>query len=126
MDRIIKFRIWDVGRMFYKCSVGEHNPSVYDSEKGFVGWKECTEDAIFMQFTGLYDKNGKEIWEGDLVKVYANYEGDYWVEEFIGIIEYVDGGFSIRGGRFFYADINTSCEVIGNIYEDAKLLKKEQ
>ena len=71
------------------------------------------EDFILMQFTGLLDKNGKEIYEGD---IYLPRDG---VKR---IIEFKDGCFAEKNS-FPTFRIELGGEVIGNIYENPELLK---
>ena len=70
------------------------------------------------QCTGLKDKNGKLIYEGDIVK-------DLIIPEIFYIVKWFNSGFYLEStisGSFFKFD-NTQQEVIGNIYENPELLK---
>ena len=74
------------------------------------------------QYTGLTDKNGKRIFEGDIVDILTE-------NEEIGIVAYDDGGFLVNADGFdvdFHSNINgTDLEVIGNIHDNPELLKGE-
>lgn len=89
---------------------------------------ETLDKFILMQSTGLKDKNGTEIYEGDIVRVTDEDESTDFCDGGIGTINgldklfmwYIDG--DVENGLF---DINSSyyIEVIGNIYENPELLE---
>ena len=127
--REIKFRAWDKSN---QCMVypGEEN-TVFTFTNGILCvecletvWKEgggetYEKDEFFqvdceiMQFTGLKDRHGKEIYEGDIVD-YGNGRNK--------VVEFIDGCFCICGITAM-PKLMTLYPVIGNIYENPELLK---
>jgi uncharacterized phage protein (TIGR01671 family) len=131
--REIKFRAWDKeykkmmewGKQLKGLSQnGIKTVMSYNSEDG---WSDCynLKDIELMQYTGLKDKNGKEIYEGDIVKYFDNKEHIVVVEN---IKELGTGMYLKRVGSGYYT-LNPSVirdyevEVIGNIYENPELLE---
>lgn len=88
-------------------------------------------DFIVEQFTGLKDKNSREIYEGDIVRdMWMNKSGDGTVD-FIYSVVYIDNGFytlkkgEIENGTYLIDknDVQKYYVVIGNIHENPELLK---
>lgn len=146
--REIKFRAWDKERekMFY------FGDPIYDSEYDWLAFRQPNRDTMFyegvdtlMQYTGLKDKNGKEIYEGDIVRLYTG--------EVCGVVFPVGGGFVVDWydknkkagfrkplyneiyfdgpsvsftpdgaieGEDYYTE--RKAEIIGNIYENPEML----
>jgi uncharacterized phage protein (TIGR01671 family) len=108
--REIKFRMWQPiikemfshGMIFYAGAIDAHNK----------------QEIILMQYTGLKDKNGKEIYEGDILKN-PRYEESY-VVEYHGD-GYVGWGDDRRSGCYLITD--EDIEIIGNIHENPELIK---
>lgn len=77
------------------------------------------------QFTGLTDKNGKKIFEGDIVKAERIYNGLYWT----GCVVWWHGCFAIQGikdsNNVPAIDLFRNYEVIGNIHDNPELLEVE-
>ena len=118
--REIKFRAWDGEQMV--------SPDYIDRD-GIAWWKANsipTMSKILMQFTGLKDRNGREIWEGDIVSEFRRSrrfpDGRVankvisWSEDMV-----LDDSFgeTAIGFNVFAGEL----EVIGNIHENPELLK---
>lgn len=71
------------------------------------------------QFTGLTDKNGTKIFEGDICKHRSNYSGDF----VISIVTYTDGQFLSMADNNSGFNLSDKLEVIGNIHDNLELLK---
>jgi len=127
-NKEIKFRAWDlqlkqyrsVGTIQMSCSgtlfLLVPNGSGFDVEK--------IEDIILEQFTGLTDKNGKEIYDGDVLKV-TIYE-DEWittVRDYYGTLIVDVEGCDWNTTALSFLDDESETEVIGNIYEHPNLLE---
>lgn len=132
---IPKFRVWDT----VKKAMSEVQAIVYTEENVYpIYFKKIRRyipfsEAILMQSTGLLDKNGKEIFESDIVKTTiffgrADESGGFYEyeKELIGIVKQLEGAWVIdteKGAVYLWSDINEN-EVLGNIWENPKLLEE--
>jgi uncharacterized phage protein (TIGR01671 family) len=131
--RELKFRVWDIESKTWcelECVIGSNYDIVNDPDK-----------FIIQQFTELYDKNKKSIYEGDIVNVQRSFTRPYVKD---GKIDYktIDGGLEV--GQVIWWEVEAafliaykgyddmddfrylsySYEVIGNIFEHSELLNK--
>lgn len=110
-QREIKFRAWDERReqMIKEINLGER-------------WIELSFCKI-MQYTGLKDKNGKEIWESDIVKqIFESNIGEIKYESVSWIVRYGNGVRYYPLENYISKKGECSLEIIGNIYENPELL----
>jgi uncharacterized phage protein (TIGR01671 family) len=126
--RTIKFRAWDKKnkQFWYQFKISSLYGSLYFPDD------MIREDWELLQFTGLLDKNGKEIYEGDIVKITDPYDE----ESKISLVKCIGDGFIVEWNNGFCggdSDISLiswameddfKFEVIGNIYENPELLKQ--
>lgn len=122
MSRELKFRAWD---KYAKKMIAPHDGD-FIKWHAMSNWKDCLE---VMQYTGLKDKNGKEIYEGDICK------SDHGT---VGKIEFHNGAFCWCNGGNYWCIHETPNDgmpfdetilqvedvlIVGNIYENPELLE---
>lgn len=125
----IKFRVWNGAEMVYDVMVGKFgifyvNPSnngidENDSACLTPANTKYPDDIPVMQYTGLKDKNGVEIYEGDILKIDEGHPVEVRYEKI-----YASFGIWRKGWAFLHyfheAVEPKDCEVIGNIHDKNK------
>ena len=115
-NRIIKFRAW-----IWRGSMYEMIKFDLESVPKWIS----TKDDVVMQFTGLKDKNGKEIYEGDILSVVVIGKFVEWIVQVTW--SDLDNGWMVihdesSNGRLHKLNFDL-IEVIGNIYKNVDLLR---
>jgi len=130
---IPRYRAWDKERneMNYKVMVGNCDtddenwtcPIIWIEER--QDWLHFDDYDSIMQSTGLKDKNGKEIFEGDIVKMSKDV---YSESTYYEVVRHRGGAYRLEskqhGCELWLR--HTDCEVVGNIYENPELLEDKE
>ena len=120
-----EFRAWtEEGKAMYYGVYPFKDDTLLLSYDEIVFDEVPASDFILMQSIGLLDKNGKEIFEGDIVR-FTLTDGFNYVTNEDGVVTYRLGAFYVVNDltEYLISDINTNkVEVVGNIYENPGLL----
>lgn len=138
--RDIKFRVWDKDRKRMHI-VGEfHHDSLSIDEDNNIYYLnlQCMEASPhkgidpehcayrLMQYTGLKDKNGKEIYEGDILLYDSNSKTSVFYKNGAFVRSYGNSNMYLLYDSFIEDGCLYNYEVIGNIYENPELLEGEE
>lgn len=144
MNREIKFRMWNnvsespnMSKYFY--DLGQVIPCLMQQicfDAGLFGYNHIGHGSRFEQFTGLLDKNGKEIYEGDIVKAkdfmcvgHQVVENQFVMEptevydDVIDVVTYGEGMYSVGHIPLSVLVDDGQTEVLGNVHQNPELLK---
>lgn len=128
--RELKFRCWGIKENKYLKlhSIHISTSKVIVSYYGVGGGNisKALKDVVLEQFTGLKDKNGKEIYEGDIVEYVTYYYGNE--KRHRKVIEWEEWDSDDFGEphNLGYFNLSEYVEVIGNIHENPELLKGDE
>ena len=132
--RKIKFRgkrVEDSELIFgYYVFTHDSNRIIYEDYEGFYCEEEVIPESVG-QYTGLKDKNGREIYEGDILKIDDDWEKWGFASGFVGYVIYDQGSFKLKEGEIYDPAyrLDSAAEegttVIGNVYENPELLEEK-
>jgi len=141
--REIKFKAWHKKRKRWYNVFHWNKGDTVDSITNLCGFNRVEtlfvgEDIELVQYTGLHDKNGKEIYEGDIVQFYfcadhplaTSPKKDKDITEMVDEVKFKEGAFFFCtpdvGDCAHARRFNRRCEVIGNIYENPEKISNQR
>jgi len=121
-----KFRAWDkLNNEMYVVEQINFNHGEFESIGYGITFLRGADKVILMQSTGLKDKNGQEIFEGDIVKMAKDV---YSEPTYYEVVRHYGGAYRLEskqhGCELWLR--HTNCEVVGNIYENRELLEDKE
>lgn len=122
--RVIKFRFWDKVEKRWMVD-GRAETNIYDfAFKHGMNWdfldkKAAMERVEVVQFTGLLDKNGIEIFEGDILRVHSH---DNEHDGQLMAVEWGHLGWTVKSKNWYSLTDHDKFTIVGNIYENQGLL----
>lgn len=138
MSREIKFRAWNQIDSEY---INEINAVMsldgshiwWDiNDSGDMKYEDDPRNYKLEQYTGLKDKNGKDIYEGDILAWHSNI---YRKHDWVGLVLYREAGFAVQESDRSYSSsewLECACckdaniiEIVGNVHEDKDLLEEK-
>ena len=129
--RDIKFRVWDkLTKHMHICGEDVHdtisfeietNKAYYYNLQNGCGSLRENSDYVLMQYTGLKDKNGKEIYEGDIVKSYYYIPNEDGTEGERYVVKLINYDKTLCK---YNIDMFENLEIIGNMWDIPELLEE--
>jgi uncharacterized phage protein (TIGR01671 family) len=119
--REIKFRVWDNLIKLWLCEDSQYlqmdGKKVHSASWSTIKWDIPSDQYVIQQYTGLLDKNGKEIYEGDIIRGMMDFGPAGFHERSVVVIWDNEEGY-----QWNYFDL-TSIKIEGNMFENPELLE---
>lgn len=129
MKREIKFRAWNKkDKVMVDVAALNFGPSGFWSliEDAYDAELQLADSYELMQYTGLKDKNGREIYEGDVLDIGLRNQDGKPIIAPVSYETYAAGYVLDNGGNGIWQRLTKECEVIGNTFENPELLEGKQ